>query len=97
MLILFQFGDSFLFAFVTIVLVSIQFLVGNFLEPRVMGKSFNLSGLVILLSLALWGAIWGIIGMFLCVPITVIATIILANFQTTRPIAVLLSEDGSLD
>lgn len=96
-LTLLQFGSLLPFLFVTISLVLIQFFVGNFLEPRVMGRSFNLSGLVILLSLALWGAIWGIIGMFLCVPIMVIANIILANFPETRPIAVLLSEKGEIE
>jgi predicted PurR-regulated permease PerM len=97
LLTLLQFGDPVRFAAVTLTLVAIQIVVGNFIEPRVMGKSFNMSCLVILLSLALWGAIWGIIGMFLCVPITVIGAIVLANFETTRPIAVLLSEDGSLN
>ncbi len=73
-----------------------QVLVGNFLEPRLMGNSLNLSPLVILLSLSLWGSLWGVSGMFLCVPITVIAMIICSHFPQTRPIAVLLSGDGQI-
>ncbi len=76
--------------------VAAQVLVGNFLEPRLMGNSLNLSPLVILLSLSLWGSLWGVPGMFLCVPITVIAMIICSHFQQTRPIAVLLSGDGKI-
>ena len=56
----------------------------------------NLSPLVILLSLALWGTLWGIPGAILCVPITVLMMIIFSNFEATRPIAVLLSKDGDI-
>lgn len=72
----------------------VQFLIGNVLEPRLTGSSLNISPLVVILSLALWGSIWGIVGMFLCVPLTVIAMIILSYFERTRPIAILLSGDG---
>ena len=73
-----------------------QVCIGNILEPRLMGSSFNLSPIVILLNLALWGYIWQIPGMFLCVPFLIIITIILSHFPQTRPIAVLLSSDGRL-
>ena len=58
-----------------------QVLVGNLLEPRLMGNSLNLSPLVILLSLSLWGTLWGVPGMFLCVPFTVIAMIIFSHLS----------------
>ncbi len=77
-------------------IVATQVLVGNLLEPRLMGNSLNLSPLVILLSLSLWGSLWGVPGMFLCVPITVIAMIICSHFAQTRPIAVLLSGNGKI-
>jgi hypothetical protein len=48
----------------------------------------------VLLSLAFWGAIWGLPGMFLSTPLTVTAIIILSQFQGSRWIAVLLSGDG---
>jgi predicted PurR-regulated permease PerM len=60
----------------------------------IMGRSLNLSPFVIILSLVLWGTIWGVIGMFLCMPIMVIMMIVLANFEQTRSLAVLLSADG---
>ena len=75
----------------------VQFVVGNLLEPRFLSKSLNLSPLVILVALALWGAMWGILGMFLSVPITVMMLIIFAHFDATRPIAILLSQDGYVE
>lgn len=77
-------------------LISIQVLIGNILEPRLAGRSLNLSPLVILLSLVFWGKIWGIVGMFLCVPITVILNIVLANFESTQSIAIMLSANGKI-
>ena len=74
----------------------LQIIIGNILEPRLMGSSFNLSPIIILLNLALWGYIWGIPGMFLCVPFLIILTIVLSHFPRTRPIAVILSRDGRL-
>jgi predicted PurR-regulated permease PerM len=56
--------------------------------------TLNLSPLVVVMSLILWGMLWGIVGMFLCVPITVILVIILGNFPATRWVAVLLSKEG---
>ncbi len=72
----------------------IQVLIGNFLEPRLMGNSLNISPLVVMLALSLWGALWGVAGMVLCVPITVIMIIVFAEFPNTRPIAILLSQNG---
>jgi AI-2 transport protein TqsA len=93
-LALLQFQSWWPFLEVTSGIVAVQFLVGNFLEPRLLGKSLNLSPLVILFALALWGAIWGVLGMFLSVPITVMMMIIFAHFDSTRPIAILLSQNG---
>ena len=93
-LALIQFESWWPFVEVTSGIVAVQFVVGNFLEPRLLGKSLNLSPLVIMFALALWGAIWGILGMFLSVPITVMMMIIFAHFDRTRPIAILLSQNG---
>lgn len=71
-----------------------QFIVGNFVQPRITGDSLNLSALVILLTLALWGALWGIAGAFLATPLTVLLMTLLAQFKSTRWIAILLSADG---
>jgi predicted PurR-regulated permease PerM len=58
------------------------------------GDSLNLSAVVVLLALAIWGAIWGIAGAFLAAPLTVMLMIVLAQFPSTRWIAILLSADG---
>ena len=72
----------------------IMFAVGNVLAPRMQRDSLNIDPVVVLLSLALWGAIWGVPGMFLSTPLTVAAITILAQFEGSRWIAILLSGDG---
>jgi AI-2 transport protein TqsA len=94
---LIQFGEFTPFLIVLIAVGSIQVVVGNVIEPRIFGKSLNLSPLVTILALAIWGNIWGITGMILSVPITVIMIIIFSQFDKTRPIAILLSENGEID
>lgn len=71
-----------------------QFVIGNFVQPRMTGDSLNLSAVVVLLALAIWGLIWGIAGAFLAAPLTVMLMIVLAEFESTRWIAILLSADG---
>lgn len=93
---LLQFGEALPFVLIIGIVGFIQFLVGNAIEPKLMGNSLNLSPLVVILSLMVWGAVWGVTGMVLSVPITVIMTMIFAEFQSTRFIAVLLSEKGDL-
>ncbi|MCB9222538.1 MAG: AI-2E family transporter [Crocinitomicaceae bacterium] len=88
---LIQFGDPVITVAIFIILNVIQVIIGNFLEPKMVGKSLNLSPLVVILSLAFWGALWGVAGMFLCVPITVALMIIFSQFPKTRRIAILLS------
>lgn len=79
------------------VLFGAQFLVSNTLQPKMMGDSMNMSALVVVLSLTVWGALWGGVGAFLSAPMTVILMIILAQFPTTRWIAIMLSADGDPD
>ncbi|SKA68818.1 Predicted PurR-regulated permease PerM [Thiothrix eikelboomii] len=97
LLSLVQFDSYLPFLGVTIVLTTIQFSIGNILEPYLMGSKLNLSGLVIILALAVWGAIWGITGMILSVPIMVIIMLLLSASPTTRPIAILLSSNGAVE
>ncbi|GAB4181843.1 MAG: AI-2E family transporter [Terrimicrobiaceae bacterium] len=97
LLALVQFNDTWVpFLVVAIGITAIQQFFGNFLEPNLMGMTLNLSPLVVVLSLILWGMVWGVVGMFLCVPITVIVVIILANFPGTSWVAILLSRKGEL-
>lgn len=84
------------FVMITVGLGLIQFTIGNLIEPKLMGSSLNLSGLVIMLSLTFWGAIWGVVGMVLCVPLTVVTMIFCAKFPNSRPVAVLLSANGNI-
>ena len=62
-----------------------------------MGRSLNLSSFVIILALVFWGVIWGVAGMFLSVPITVVALIVCSHIKGARWIAILLSKDGQID
>jgi predicted PurR-regulated permease PerM len=75
----------------------ITFLVGNILLPRLQGDRLNMDPLVVLLSLAFWGALWGLPGMFLSTPLTVLVMLILAQFEGSRWLAVMLSADGEPD
>ncbi len=95
-LTLVQFDDLTPFLIVLLVFGTIQVVTANVVEPAIMGSTLNLSPLVVIVSLMVWGTIWGVVGMFLCVPITVVSLIVLAQFETTRPIAVLLSSDGRI-
>lgn len=89
-------NDSYIYTALVFVAVSFwQFAIGNFLQPRMMGDSLNLSALVVLLSLAIWGAIWGIPGMFLSAPLTVLMMVLFAQSDSTRWLAILLSADGN--
>ena len=69
--------------------------VGEYvIEPVMTGKAVGLSPLVVLLALAFWDLTWGVVGMALAIPLTVIFKIALERLPTTRPWARLLSEDG---
>ena len=94
---LIQFGEFTPFLIVLIAVGSVQVVVGNIIEPKLFGKSLNLSPLVTILSLAVWGKIWGVTGMILSVPITVIMIIIFSQFEKTKAVAIFLSENGEID
>ena len=96
LLALVQFPTLGPFAVVVVLLAGTQFVIGNVIEPKLMGGKLNLSPLVVILSLVLWGKLWGVPGMFLCVPLTVIAMLVMGNFERTRPLAILLSADGDV-
>lgn len=91
-----QFQDPGVILALVLALTATQFLIGNFLDPYLMGNSLNLSPFAILISLALWSELWGVVGAFLAVPITAIFMIVFSEFPGTRPIAVLLSQNGRI-
>ncbi len=93
---LLQFADLTPAIWVLVIVGLIQLVVGNFIEPKIMGNSLNISPFVVIVALVLWGAIWGIVGMLLSVPITVMLIIILAQFDNTKNLALMLSESGDI-
>jgi predicted PurR-regulated permease PerM len=92
-----QFGDFTPGLLVLLFVGAIQVVIGNFVDPRVMGNSVNLSPLVIIISLAFWGAIWGIVGMFLSVPLMVIVVVAFSKMPRFRPFAILMTGNGEID
>lgn len=93
---LIQFGTFTPFIILLILLITVQIVMGNILEPKLMGKSLNISPLVIVLALGVWGSVWGVVGMFLSIPIMVIVNIILAKIPKTRGLAVMFSARGKV-
>ena len=91
-----QFGTLSMAGAVMVSLTVVQVFVAFVLEPRMMGRAFNLSPFVVLLALAFWSTLWGLPGALLAVPLTVSLVLVFAELKTTRPIAVLLSANGKL-
>lgn len=89
----FQFETLWQALWILIILISIQMIMGNLVEPRVMGKGLGLSPLVVLFSLFFWGWLWGIPGMILAVPIAAIIKIVCSNIPELNFIAVFMSKD----
>ncbi|MEM6414597.1 MAG: AI-2E family transporter [Pseudomonadota bacterium] len=90
-------GGGFRLAFLTLgLLVGAEQTMSSVIEPRLIGRSLNLSPVIILLSLAIWSTIWGFAGALLAVPMTVTVMIIFTQFQTTRPIAIMMSDNGDI-
>lgn len=77
--------------FFGIILLGIQILFGSVLEPIFMGQSFKINTIVVLVMLMLWGYLWGIPGLVLSIPITVIMKTLLEQFPNTQAIAKILS------
>jgi predicted PurR-regulated permease PerM len=77
-----------------ILLQLVGVIIGNVVYPRMQGRSLNIDPVMILLSLAFWSGIWGLTGAFLSTPLTVMAMVILAQFDGSRWISVILSADG---
>jgi len=92
-----QFGDFSNALIILFVVGSIQVIIGNFIEPKWLGNSMNISPLLSILSLMFWGLIWGTTGMIVSVPFTVVIIIILSEIDSTRPLAILLSEKGNIN
>ena len=81
-------------AAIFVVVGAIQFINGSVIDPMLMGRALRLSSFGIIINLAFWGAVWGVPGMFLSVPIMVAMMIICSQVPELRPIAILLSRQG---
>ncbi len=93
---LIQFGEFTPFLVIAGAVGAVQIIVGNLIEPRLTGKSLNLSPIITIMALAVWGKIWGITGMILSVPITVIMLIVFSQFESTQTVALILSGNGEI-
>lgn len=94
---IFQFASFWPFLWVFLMVESVQIFVGNYIEPKLMGRTLNLSPLVVIIALSFWGSIWGILGMILSVPIISVAVIICAQFPSTRALAIMMTENGFIE
>ncbi len=75
----------------------IQFVNGNLIDPMLLGRTLQMSSLGIIISLAFWGAVWGVAGMFLAVPMMLAVMMTCARIPVLRPVAIMLSREGLLD
>jgi len=70
---------------------TIQMVIGNGIEPKLMGEGLNLHPVTILLTLSFWGMLWGVVGMLLATPVTAVIRIVLMQFETLQPVGNLLA------
>lgn len=75
---------------VTIVMLSVNMIIGNILEPKIEGEGLGISPFVILISLSLWGYVWGFLGMLLAVPMTVMIKITCEHISYLKPVAAII-------
>ncbi len=87
-----QFPHSFIPFLTAIILIVIQLFMGSFLDPEMMGNKFNLSPVVIVISLFFWGYVWGVVGAFLAVPTTAVIKIIFQNIESLKFLSILMSK-----
>lgn len=73
----------------------VHFVIGNFIDPKLMGDSLDIHPVTVLLSLMVWGAVWGVVGMLLAVPLTASIKMMLQRAELTAPAADVLA--GRLD
>ncbi|WP_228852033.1 AI-2E family transporter [Aegicerativicinus sediminis] len=80
--------------FFVLSITAVQVILGSILEPYLMGRSFSINVITVLVMLMLWGYIWGIPGMIMAIPITVFMKVIFEQFPQTQTLAQLISGRG---
>lgn len=78
-------------------LLAIEQVMGNFIDPKLMGRRLAISPLVVLVALVFWSLLWGLAGALLAVPLTVLATVVMAHFDRFKPAALLLTDCDNLE
>tara|TARA_R110002072_G_scaffold86774_4_gene195782 strand:- start:10858 stop:11961 length:1104 start_codon:yes stop_codon:yes gene_type:complete len=78
-------------------LLVIEQVMGNFVDPKLMGRRLAVSPLVVLVALVFWTLIWGAVGAVLAVPLTVFATVVMAHSERLKPVALLLTDCDDFD
>jgi AI-2 transport protein TqsA len=91
--VVYQFGPGWESVTIAIVLLAIHLTAASVVEPAILGKAVGVSPVVILFALAFWGSLWGLTGLLLAVPLTVMCKIIAEHIDATRPVARLVSDD----
>ncbi|MFN4909194.1 MAG: AI-2E family transporter, partial [Bacteroidota bacterium] len=90
LLFLLQTRDIAQVTLLTAILTVAHNVIGNTIEPKVMGDRLDLSPVVVLFSLIFWGWMWGIVGMVLSIPIMAVTKALLGSVDSTRPLAILM-------
>lgn len=88
-----QYGFSWQLIAISVSLIATQMMIGNIVEPKVMGTGLKLSPLIVLISLIFWYWVWGPVGMILAVPITSAINLILKGIPSMRVISAIISAD----
>jgi predicted PurR-regulated permease PerM len=84
------------FIITVIIMLGVNMIIGNIIEPKIMGDNLGLSPIVVLVSLTIWGWLWGFAGMVLAVPMMVIIKIICENIPYLEPLSILLGSKRGL-
>ncbi len=87
---LLEYGFGFTSISIAVLLLIAQSIYGNIIEPKFLGRTMDLSPVFILFSLIFWGWVWGIVGMFLAVPLAAILKILCSNIDPLKPIAIII-------
>ena len=91
MLSVVQYQSPVHFLFLLLFLTAVQVLMGNIIEPKFMSLSINLSPIIILISILVWGYIWGIVGVILSIPIMSTFNLVCENIKPLQPISIFIS------
>lgn len=78
-------------------LLVIEQVIGNFVDPKIMGRRLAISPLAVLLALVFWSLLWGVVGALLAVPLTVLVTAVMVHFDRFKPAALLLNDCEDLE